>query len=148
MPSRPSPGRGASSSDEPSGRGPGPRQIRDDPEERVRQALLAHLRSLGVPSACTRSEFPLSSLDPLVRDRADVVVFRAEGASMVPVLLAECKAPEVPLTESVFAQVRRYQRLLPAPWIVVTNGRVLRSWRLRDGAWAEEVLPPWEDLRS
>lgn len=121
---------------------------RDDPEERVRQALLAHLRSLGVPSACTRSEFPLSSLDPSVRDRADVVVFRAEGADMVPVLLAECKAPEVVLTESVYAQVRRYQRLLPAPWIVVTNGRVLRSWRLREGAWSEEPLPPWPTMKG
>lgn len=114
----------------------------------MRQALLAHLRSLGVPPACTRSEFPLSSLDPQVRDRADVVVFRAEGAAMVPVLLAECKAPDVPLTESVFAQVRRYQRLLPAPWIVVTNGRVLRSWRLREGTWNEEALPPWEAMKA
>lgn len=125
-----------------------PSPARDIPEERVRQALLAHFRSLGVPPACTRSEFPLSSLDPLVRDRADVVVFRAEGDAMVPVLLAECKAPDVPLTESVFAQVRRYQRLLPAPWIVVTNGRVLRSWRLRDGAWNEETLPPWEAMKA
>lgn len=114
----------------------------------MRQALLAHLVSLGVPVACTRSEFPLSSLDPLVRDRADVVVFRAEGASMVPVLLAECKAPDVPLTESVFAQVRRYQRLLPAPWIVVTNGRVIRSWRLREGNWNEEPLPVWEAMKA
>ena len=121
---------------------------RDDPEEWVRQALLAHLRSLGVPPACTRSEFPLSSLDPSVRDRADVVVFRAEGADMVPVLLAECKAPEVVLTESVYAQVRRYQRLLPAPWIVITNGRVLRSWRLREGAWCEEPLPAWLEMKG
>lgn len=120
---------------------------RDDPEERVRLALLAHLRSLGVPSACTRAEFPLSSIDPKVRDRADVVVFRAEGSDMVPVLLAECKAPEVPLTEIVFAQVRRYLRLVPARWIVITNGAVLRSWRLRDGAWQEESLPHWEEMK-
>jgi len=126
----------------------GTRARRDDPEERVRQALLAHLRGLGVPTACTRAEFPLSSVDSSVRDRADVVVFRADGADMVPVLLAECKAPEVPLTESVFAQVRRYQRLVPAPWIVVTNGRVLRSWRLRDDAWSEEPLPAWSEMRG
>jgi len=121
---------------------------KDDPEERVRQALLAHLVTLGVPPACTRSEFPLSSIEPLVRDRADVVVFRAMGSEMVPVLLAECKAPEVPLTESVFAQVRRYQRLLPAPWIAITNGRVLRTWRLRGEEWMEEALPPWEAMRE
>jgi len=121
---------------------------RGEPEERVRQALLAHLRSLGVPAACTRAEFPLSSLDPRVRDRADVVVFRAEGTAMVPVLLAECKAPEVPLTESVFAQMRRYLRLLPAPWVVATNGVSLRSWRLRDGVWSEEPLPRWEAMKG
>lgn len=121
---------------------------RDEPEERVRQALLAHLRSLGVPAVCTRAEFPLSSLDSAIRDRADVVVFRAEGSAMVPVLLAECKAPDVPLTESVFAQVRRYLRLLPARWIVVTNGVALRSWRLRDGAWSEEALPRWDAMKE
>ena len=121
---------------------------RDAPEERVRQALLAHLRVLGVPSACTRAEFPLSSIDPRVRDRADVVVFRADGASMVPVLLAECKAPDVPLTEDVFAQVRRYLRLLPATWIVATNGVSLRSWHLRDGAWSEMPLPEWERMKE
>lgn len=126
---------------------PGPAR-RGEPEERVRQALLGYLRSLGVPAACTRAEFPLSSLDPRVRDRADVVVFRAEGASMVPVLLAECKAPEVPLTEDVFAQVRRYLRLLPAPWVVVTNGAALRSWHLRDGAWSEMPLPEWERMKE
>lgn len=120
---------------------------RDDPEERVREALLAHLRTLGVPKACTRAEFPLSSLDPSVRDRADVVVFRAEGANMVPVLLAECKAPDVPLTEAVFAQVRRYLRLLPAPWIVITNGVNLRCWRLRGEVWSEEPLPRWESMK-
>lgn len=119
-----------------------------EPEERVRRALLAHLASLGVPSACTRAEFPLSSVDSSVKDRADVVVFQAVGSRMEPVLLAECKAPEVPISESVFAQVRRYQRLLPAPWIVVTNGRVLRSWNLRDGAWREEALPRWEEMKG
>ena len=121
---------------------------RDAPEERVRQALLAHLRALGVPAACTRAEFPLSSIDPRVRDRADVVVFRADGAAMVPVLLAECKAPDVPLTEDVFAQVRRYLRLLPATWVVATNGVSLRSWHLRDGAWSEAPLPEWERMKS
>jgi len=45
---------------------------RTEPEEVVRQALIAHLvGDLGVPRACIRQELSLSSLDPGVRDRVE-----------------------------------------------------------------------------
>lgn len=122
---------------------------RGAPEESVRQAVIRHLESdLCVPKACIRPELALSAWDPKVKDRVDIAVFAAKGAAMVPVLLVECKAPEVALDESVVAQVRRYLRILPARWIAITNGRQILSWTLRDGNWQAVPLPPWEEMKS
>lgn len=122
---------------------------RGAPEESVRQAVIRHLEAdLGVPKVCIRPELALSAWDPKVKDRVDIAVFAAKGTGMVPVLLVECKAPEVPLDEAVAAQVRRYLRILPARWIAITNGRQILSWTLRDGNWRSAPLPPWEGMKS
>lgn len=122
---------------------------RGAPEEAVRQAVVRHLTAeLGVPKACLRQELSLSAWDPKVKDRVDVAVFAASGEAVVPVLLVECKAPEIALDEAVVAQVRRYLRLLPARWIAVTNGRQFLTWRLRDGAWEPASLPAWSDMKG
>ena len=121
---------------------------RGAPEEAVRQAVIRHLvDGLGVPKACIRQELALSAWDPKVKDRVDVAVFAARGSGVEPVLLVECKAPEIALDESVVAQVRRYLRLLPARWIAITNGKQILAWRLRDGAWEVATLPVWQELR-
>lgn len=122
---------------------------RGAPEEAVRQAVVRHLTgTLGVPKACLRQELSLSAWDPKVRDRVDVAVFAASGEAVRPVLLVECKAPEVALDEAVVAQVRRYLRLLPARWISVTNGRQFLTWRLREGAWEAASLPEWSEMKT
>jgi len=122
---------------------------RGAPEEVVRQSVIRHLVDrLGVPKSCLRQELALSTYDPKVRDRVDVAVFAASGSAMVPVLLVECKAPDVALDEAVVAQVRRYLRLLPAKWIAITNGRQILSWRLRDGAWEAATLPVWPEMKA
>ena len=123
-------------------------RLRGAPEEAVRQSVLRHLGGLGVPKACVRQELSLSAWDPKVRDRVDVAVFTADGETVRPVLLVECKAPEVRLDEAVAAQVRRYLRLLPARWIAVTNGRQFLSWRLRGGAWEVAPLPEWGAMKE
>lgn len=51
--------------------------------------------------------------------RADVVVF---NRALKPVLLVECKAPSVKLTEAVIDQVIRYNYVLDVPYILITNG--------------------------
>jgi len=122
---------------------------RGAPEEAVRQAVIRYLvETLGVPKSCLRQELALSAYDPKVKDRVDVAVFAASGSTMVPVLLVECKAPEIALDETVVAQVRRYLRLLPARWIAITNGRQILSWRLRDGAWEAATLPVWQEMKA
>lgn len=88
------------------------------PEEWVRQHFVQYLiRALGVPRG-------LVAIEVLVRvhgqpQRADVVVHDRRGA---PLLLVECKAPETSIDQSVFDQCARYNVVLGAPYLAVTNG--------------------------
>lgn len=114
------------------------------PEEEVRQGLLRYLiDAVGVPLHSLRVELGLSALDPAVKDRVDVVAYHREH----PVLLCECKAPSVPLSDGVSAQLRRYLRLLPAPWVLQTNGTAFRLHRLEAGEWREcQGFLPWMEM--
>lgn len=114
------------------------------PEEEVRQGLLRYLMgTVGVPLHSLRVELGLSALDPAVKDRVDVVAYHREH----PVLLCECKAPSVPLSQGVSAQLRRYLRLLPAPWVLQANGHQFRLHRLESGEWREcDAFLPWNEM--
>ena len=118
------------------------------PEERVRQALLRWLvEEIGAPSRLIAVEYPLSSLDPGSRKRADVVVWKTAGAAdskggLRPWLLAECKAPGVRLTDAVADQVRGYAVNIRADHVLVTNGTDTRCFRLDGDAYtAIQGLP-------
>ena len=51
--------------------------------------------------------------------RADVVVMDGEAR---PVALVECKAPDVRITSEVFEQATRYNAVLGARYVILTNG--------------------------
>lgn len=88
------------------------------PEERVRRYLIAYLVSdCSAPAHRIVQEYPVPMNGQA--QRADVVVVDAAGR---PLLLAECKAPEVPVDQSVVAQAVRYNSVLCARYVVVTNG--------------------------
>jgi hypothetical protein len=109
------------------------------PEERVRQSLLRWLvEEIGAPRRLIALEYPLSTLNPASRKRADAVVWRAAGAEggLRPWLLAECKAPGVRLTDAVADQVRGYAEKVRAEYVLVTNGKDTRCFRLRADAYA------------
>ena len=94
--------------------------VRLTPEEWVRQHLLRALAGLGYPPGLTAVE---KGFDFHGRTwRADVAVFDRRN---VPVLLAECKAPDVPVTEATFDQIARYNAVIQSPNLLVTNGRLL-----------------------
>ncbi len=88
------------------------------PEEWVRQHLIAYLHF--------QSRFPLEkiSVEKQIKydgftKRWDIVVY---DQAFNPLLLIECKAPQVPLSNSVFQQVAVYQRNIQAPYIALSNG--------------------------
>lgn len=51
--------------------------------------------------------------------RYDIVVFQPNGKIF---LLIECKAPEVPISQNTFDQIARYNMVLEAEFLMVTNG--------------------------
>lgn len=88
------------------------------PEEWVRRHVVAHLENaLSVPSTHIAEEYPV--LLNGQKQRADIVVF---GPELRPWIVVECKAPEVELSEQVISQVVRYNSVVGAPYVVVTNG--------------------------
>ena len=62
--------------------------------------------------------------------RADVVVVDDDAA---PLLLAECKAPSIVVNEKTFAQAVRYNSVLGARYVVLTNGLRHYCCEYRDG---------------
>lgn len=99
------------------------------PEEWVRQHLIAYLTaSCGVQPLRIVQEYavPLNGQP----QRADVVVVDAAGR---PLLLAECKAPGVAVDQAVFGQAVRYNSVLGARYVVLTNGLTHYCCELRDG---------------
>jgi len=92
--------------------------VRLTPEEWVRQNFVQYL--------ATEKHFPVSlmALERSLRFnqqtfRADVVVFSTSGK---PLLVVECKAPEVKITQKVFDQIVRYNFEFQVDFMIVTNG--------------------------
>ncbi|MCD6347203.1 MAG: type I restriction enzyme HsdR N-terminal domain-containing protein [Bacteroidales bacterium] len=88
------------------------------PEEWVRQNLLMYLtKDLHYPAGLMATEMTLR-INQLTR-RVDIAVFNRNGQA---VLLAECKAPDVPLSQEVFNQVAHYNWNLKVPYLLISNG--------------------------
>lgn len=88
------------------------------PEEWVRQHFAHYLSQiLQVPPALMALEKKIT-MNGLNR-RFDIVVYTKE---IKPLLIVECKATSVPVTQAVFDQAARYNSVLKAPYLVVTNG--------------------------
>jgi hypothetical protein len=54
-----------------------------------------------------------------MQKRFDILVYNRKGNAL---LLVECKAPSVKITNSAFEQITRYNLTLKVPYLVVTNG--------------------------
>jgi len=88
------------------------------PEEWVRQHLIHYLiTEKGFPATLISVETPLKYAR--VDKRSDVLAYDRTGQ---PLMLAECKAPEVAITQKVFEQIAVYNLTLQAPCLMVTNG--------------------------
>lgn len=89
------------------------------PEEMVRQLLIYYfIHTHHFPVSRMSVERKLS-LHGMTR-RYDLVLF---DKTANPLLLAECKAPTIPLNQDVLDQAARYNLELKVPYLFVTNGR-------------------------
>jgi len=88
------------------------------PEEEVRQRFARYLlEEKGFPAALIMTEFAMK-LNKMTK-RADIVVHKPAGS---PVVLVECKAPEVKIAQAVFDQAARYNLVFRVKYLMVTNG--------------------------
>jgi len=88
------------------------------PEEWVRQHTIEYLMK--------EKNCPLSyiNVEKLIKindrnKRYDIVIFKPNGAIF---LLIECKAPEISISQATFDQIARYNLVLKAEYLMVTNG--------------------------
>lgn len=88
------------------------------PEEWVRQNFVNFLTAhRGYPQGLTANEVTLK-LNGLSR-RCDTVVY---DRNLRPLLVVEYKAPSVEITQKVFDQAARYNIVMGAPYLIVSNG--------------------------
>lgn len=106
------------------------------PEEEVRQLCLhALVNQYEVPTGLIAVEYSVK-LHTLAK-RADIVVF---GRSGTPLMIVECKAESVQITEDVLHQLLRYHAGLTTPFLLITNGRQQLCLKTGNGAEAPRYL--------
>ena len=88
------------------------------PEEWVRQHLLNYLVNIKkYPSSSISIEKELLLND--LKKRYDIVVYTRQ---LQPLLIVECKAPYIALNTDVVDQALRYNLVIKAPLLMISNG--------------------------
>ena len=100
------------------------RWVRLTPEEWVRQQLLHRLvEQFGYPASLIAVEVPLENQKSEIVNhklhRADAIVY---DNTMQALMLIECKAETVPLTQKTLDQAVTYNRKLNVPYLLLHNG--------------------------
>lgn len=94
------------------------RWVRLTPEEWVRQQLLHHLtEQLDYPKSLIAVEQAITVGE--AKKRCDAVVY---DKTMQPLMIIECKAETVPLTQKTLDQAITYNRKLHVPYLLLCNG--------------------------
>jgi hypothetical protein len=119
--------------------------VRLTPEEWVRQNFVQYLITEGkYPPGLIGIEV-MFSLNKLKR-RVDILIHNRQGN---PVMIVECKEPEVKIDDKVFSQIADYNLGLKVPYLVVTNGIVHYACiiNIEHNTWEYLLtLPLYEDI--
>lgn len=88
------------------------------PEEWVRQHFLKFLSDyLKYPKPLLKTEFEIKY--NRLKKRPDIVAYDNSGS---PLMVVECKAPGVKISNDTFQQAAVYNQTLKAKYLVITNG--------------------------
>ena len=123
------------------------------PVETVRQRVIQFLIETGFPSNMIDVEEHLSHYGIDSNKRADIVVkaYENESNSLVPILVVECKAPNVAIGYKACNQVFEYADLIIADFVVLTNGNYNYCYHYNpkdDKYEAIENFPTYDELLS
>jgi hypothetical protein len=121
--------------------------VRLTPEEWVRQNFVQYLINEGkYPPGLIGIEVmsPFNNL----KKRVDVLVHNRAGR---PVMIVECKAPEIEINDEVFDQLVCYNMGFRVPYLILTNGMVHYACIIyydRNKYDFLEVIPLYEDISA
>jgi hypothetical protein len=114
------------------------------PEEWVRQHLVQYLvHEKKYPISLIAVEAKIN-LNKRTR-RCDVILFNQLGN---PVLIAECKAPEIKINQKTFDQIAAYNMKLNVDYLLVSNGMTHYCCRINDTKNNYEFLENIPDFRE
>jgi hypothetical protein len=88
------------------------------PEEWVRQNFIQFLvqeKSFPIGLIAVEKGLKLNGM----QKRTDILCYSKVGN---PILMVECKAPNIPINQLVFDQISRYNLAFKLPYLIVTNG--------------------------
>ena len=126
--------------------------IQTTPEEIIRQEFVSKLvNEFDVPIEFIDVEVPLSYYQKGKRGRADIIVSGIDPKlnQRLPLMVIECKAPTIALTDKVFDQVMGYDEFLEPEIMIMTNGHetISHSWDFQKEDYREiKSIPKYSDL--
>jgi hypothetical protein len=113
------------------------------PEEWVRQHFIQFLiHYKNYPASLIKAESGLKYHER--KKRTDLTVFNRK---MEPLLLIECKAPDVKISNNTFSQITNYYSQFQAKYMIITNG--MEHYCFRPNAKElvfEKEIPDFSDL--
>ena len=115
--------------------------ILNQPEEWVRQNIIKYLnKQKGYPTSLMKIEKKVV-VNNLTK-RCDIVCYNNNG---MPLLLVECKAPNLKLDRSCIHQSINYQKKINAKYILITNGTTHYCFKLvNDEISFLKQIPPYQ----
>lgn len=117
------------------------------PEEWVRQNFIQYLINVGkYPPGLLGIEVPFR-LNKM-KKRADILIHNRSGE---PVMIVECKRPEIKIIDKIFDQILDYNMEYKVTYLVVTNGMEHSACKIDHNLKKHEflfVIPLYEDLLS
>lgn len=114
------------------------------PEEEVRQRILHHLvENLAVPAGLLAVEYSIQVNG--MEKRCDAVVF---GNDMQPLMIVECKAQTVKITQKTLEQAIRYYSALQPRFLLLFNGKDCFCFKVQDNALQiMDHLPDYQGMK-
>jgi hypothetical protein len=117
------------------------------PEEWVRQNFIRYLIEEGKYPAGLMGVEIMFRLNKLMR-RVDILIHDRKGK---PIMIVECKEPDIKIDDKIFDQIVVYNMGLKVPYIVVTNGLLHYACKLdpeKPGYNYLNVIPLYEELNQ
>lgn len=88
------------------------------PEEWVRQNFIHYLiyeKNYPISLISVEKQLTVNQL----KKRFDILIYNTSGK---PDIIIECKSPSIKISQNTFDQIARYNMVIDAPYLIVTNG--------------------------